>query len=95
MDEKTFPDFSGLGSFLENFQATQKKFLPSGQVMTQLSEAMKAISQAQMTYNQTVMRANSALWAAMWEACGAPAMYKAEVDESAQKTAKPPSTRTP
>lgn len=86
MDEKAFPDFSGLGGLLENWQATQKKFLPSGQVMTQLAEAMRTISQAQMTYAQTVMRANSTLLAAMWETCGASPMCKPETDERADKT---------
>lgn len=69
MSEKTIPDLSGFGGMLENWLATQKKFAPSGQVMAQTAEAVRAISQAQIAYSQAVMRANATLLAALWGAC--------------------------
>lgn len=68
MTEKTAPDLSGFAGMIENWQATQNKFMPSGQIMTQLAETILAISQAQITYQQTVLRANSALLATIWKA---------------------------
>lgn len=95
MNEKTFPDFSGLGGLLESWQETQKKFVPSGQIMTEFAEAFRTISQAQMTYSQTVMRANAALLAAIWEAYGASALRKAETDERPSSTARRTDTQAP
>lgn len=88
MDEKNIPDLSGLGGMLENWLATQKKFAPSGQIMAQVAEAVRTISQAQMAYNQTVMQANSALLAAMWEACSALPTTKLGETESPSKAAR-------
>ena len=68
MSEKITPDLSGLSGMMENWLATQKKFAPSGQIMAQMAEALRTISQAQIEYNQTVMRANAAFLAAVWEA---------------------------
>lgn len=68
MTEKTAPDLSGFAGMIENWQATQSKFMPSGQIMTQLAETILTISQAQVTYQQTVLRANAALLATIWKA---------------------------
>lgn len=71
MSEKTIPDLSGFGGMLENWLATQKKFAPSGHVMAQTAEVVRAISQAQIAYSQAVMHANATLLAALWGACSA------------------------
>lgn len=95
MDEKNIPDLAGFGGMLENWLATQKKFAPSGQIMAQVAEAVRTVSQAQMAYNQTVMRANSALLAAMWEACSASGVNKAAETESPSKAARQTSGEAP
>lgn len=97
MDEKNIPDLSGLGGMLENWLATQRKFAPSGQVMAQVAEAVRTVSQAQMAYNQTVMRANSALLAAMWEACSASATSASTPSDPAplSKAARQPGGQKP
>lgn len=95
MDEKNIPDLAGFGGMLENWLATQKKFAPSGQIMAQVAEAVRTISQAQIAYNQTVMRANSALLAAMWEACSASVVNKASEDERPSKAARQTSGEAP
>lgn len=66
MNEKQVVDLAGFNSFFENWQAAQKRFIPSGKVLSQLAETVHTISQAQITYNQTVMRANAALLAVLW-----------------------------
>lgn len=68
MTENTVPDLSGFAGMIENWQATQSKFMPSGQIMTQLAETILTVSQAQITYQQTVLRANAALLATIWKA---------------------------
>ena len=68
MVEKTAPDLSGFAGMIENWQATQSKFMPSGQIMTQFAETILTLSQAQITYQQTVMRANAALLTTIWKA---------------------------
>ena len=68
MTEKTIPDLSGFAGMIENWQATQSKFMPAGQIMTQFAETILTVSQAQITYQQTVLRANAALLATIWKA---------------------------
>lgn len=87
MNDQNAPDMSGIGGMLENWLATQKKFAPSGQVMEQLAEAVRTISQAQISYSQTVMRANAALLAAIWEASAFQTISKADGRERPSKAA--------
>lgn len=94
MSEKVSPDLSGIGGILENWLATQRKFAPSGQVMAQVAEAVRTISQAQVAYSQTVMRANAALLAAIWEAGLASAGQKGQAEESSDKAARQPGAPT-
>lgn len=68
MAEKNTPDLSGFAGMLQNWQATQRKFMPSGVIMTQMAEAILTVSQAHLAYQQTVMRANAGLLAAIWKA---------------------------
>lgn len=91
MIEKNVTDLSGFGGMLENWLATQRKFAPSGQVVAQVAEAVRTVSQAQMAYNQTVMRANAALLATVWEAFTVSASSKAPSSEEADKAAQRPS----
>lgn len=95
MNEKIFPDFSGLGSLLESCQVNQKKFVPSGQIMTAYADAFRTISQAQMAYGQSVMRANAALMAAVWEAYGGVAGRKSETEERPSTTARQSDVQAP
>lgn len=90
MSDKNTPDLSGIGGMLENWLATQKKFAPSGQIMGQLAEAVRTISQAQIAYSQTVMRANAALLAAMWEAGAPSSMYQTDEREGPSKAVHHP-----
>lgn len=94
MSEKIGSDLSGVGGLLETWMATQKKFAPSGQVMAQVAEAVRTISQAQVVYSQAVMRANSALLAAIWEAGIATTGQKGQIQESPDKAARQPGVPT-
>lgn len=90
MNDKNIPDLSGFGGLLENWLATQKKFAPSGQVMAQFAEAVRTISQAQIAYSQTVMRANAALLAAIWEAGAPPSLSQTDKREGPSKAVHRP-----
>lgn len=90
MNDKNIPDLSGLGGMLENWLATQRKFAPSGQVMGQFAEAVRAISQAQIAYSQTVMGANAALLAAILEAGAPSALRQPDEQEGPSKAVRRP-----
>ncbi len=68
MSEKNAADPMGVFSLSKDWLSAQQKFLPSGRLFTQLAETVRTITQAQITYSQTVMRANAALLAALMEA---------------------------
>lgn len=68
MTEKNNPELLGVAEMLQNWQETQRKFMPSGLIMTHLAEAVLTVSQAHFAYQQTVMRANAGLLAAIWKA---------------------------
>ncbi|HUM07726.1 MAG TPA: hypothetical protein VLT37_02490 [Acidocella sp.] len=61
-----------------NFLSTQQKFLPSGQIFEQLAEYTRNVTQAQIAYNQALMRAQASLFAAMMERPLAAATGKTE-----------------
>lgn len=88
MTENKIPDLSGFAGMLENWMATQKRFAPSGKIMAEVAEAIRTMSQAQMTYSQTVMRANASLLAAIWEAAALPGMTKVDAETSVSKEAR-------
>ncbi len=67
MSEKNQADPAGVFSLSKDWLSAQQKFMPSGRVFAQLAETVRTITQAQITYSQTVMRANAALLAAMME----------------------------
>lgn len=68
MTGKNSPEFLGFAEMLQNWQETQRKFMPSGLIMSQMAEAVLTVSQAHLAYQQTVMRANAGLLAAIWKA---------------------------
>jgi len=45
--------------------SAQQRLLPSAQIYEQLAETIRTITQANITYTQTLMRANAALLAAL------------------------------
>jgi len=45
----------------------QQKFLPSGKAFEQLAEYMRNVTQAQIAYNQALMRAQASLMASLME----------------------------
>ncbi|MGE4482056.1 hypothetical protein [Acidocella sp.] len=96
MTEKTSSDPMGLLSLSQDWIASQQKFMPSGRILNQLAETVRTITQAQITYSQTVMRANAALLAAMMEAPGhSHKKEDAAVTERPSKTAHRPDTSAP
>ena len=93
-EEKRLPDLSGFAGMLENWMATQKRFAPSGRVMAEVAEAVRTISQAQLAYTQTVMRANAALLAAIWETASVPGLHRPDAAGNPDKTAPRPDAKT-
>lgn len=93
MTEEKISDLSGFAGMLENWMATQKRFAPSGRVMAEFAEAVRTISQAQLTYGQTVMRANAALLSAIWETAAVPGLHKPEMAGSPSKAAQQPNAK--
>ncbi len=85
MSEKNVADPLGLFSLSKDWLSAQQKFLPSGRIFTQLSETIQTITQAQITYAQTVMRANAALLAALTQV---PPLSE-ENPESTSRTERP------
>lgn len=67
MSDKNITDPAGLFSLSKDMLAAQQKFLPSGRIFAQLAETARTITQAQIAYSQTVMRAQAALLAALME----------------------------
>ncbi|MDE2238835.1 MAG: hypothetical protein KGJ73_02765 [Rhodospirillales bacterium] len=86
MTQKNAADPAGLFSLSKDWLAAQQNFLPTGRIYTQFAEAMRTITQAQITYGQTVMRANAALLASLMEAPG-----QAEEPDGAAARAERPS----
>lgn len=68
MSENNSADPMGVMSLSKDWLSAQQKFLPSGRIFAQLAETVRTITQAQIAYSQTVMRANAALLASMTEA---------------------------
>jgi hypothetical protein len=67
MTEKTTVDPMGAFSLTRDCLAAQQKFLPSGRIFAELAETVRTVTQAQIVFGQTVMRANAALLAALME----------------------------
>ncbi len=67
MSDKNAADPAGVFTMSKDWLSAQQKFLPSGRIFAQLAETMRTITQAQITYSQTVMRANAALLASLME----------------------------
>lgn len=89
MSEKTQMDPAGLFSLSRDWLAAQQKFMPSGRLFSQLAETIRIITQAQITYAQTVMRAEAALLAAMMEVPGESAGAVSGTSPEPGKAAKP------
>ena len=70
MTDKNIIDPAGMFSLSKDMLSAQQKFIPSGRVFAQLAETARTITQAQITYSQTVMRAQAALLAALMEMPG-------------------------
>lgn len=86
MTEKNMVDAAGFYSLSKDWLAAQQKFMPSGRILAQLAETVRTITQAQITYSQTVMRANAALLASLMETPG-----QAEEPDDTQARAERPS----
>lgn len=66
MSEKS-PDPFELFQISREMLTAQQKFMPSGKIFEQFAEYMRNVSQAQITYNQALMRAQASLLAGIME----------------------------
>lgn len=66
MSEKSSDPFEFFQISREMLTAEQK-FLPSGKIFEQLTEYMRNVTQAQIAYNQALMRAQASLLASIME----------------------------
>jgi hypothetical protein len=64
------PDPFGTVKMSQDLLAAQQKFLPSGKLFTQMSEAIRIVSAAQMEYGQALMRAHSVLFGTFLQPAG-------------------------
>jgi hypothetical protein len=82
MNEKSSDPFE-LFQISREMLTAQQKFLPSGKIFEQLAEYMRNVTQAQITYNQALMRAQASLLAGIMERPLAAVSGKAEERPSA------------
>jgi hypothetical protein len=66
MSEKS-PDPFELFQISKDLLSSQQRFLPSGKIFEQYAEYLRNITQAQVTYNQALMRAQASLLASIME----------------------------
>ncbi len=88
MNDKNIADPAGVFALSKDWLSAQQKFMPSGRIFAQLAETMRTITQAQITYSQTVMRANASLLAALME-MPAPAEENEENTETTARAERP------
>lgn len=67
MAEKPSTDPFEVFQISKDWLSAQQKFLPSGRIFEQIAETIRNVTQAQIAYNQALMRANAALLAALME----------------------------
>lgn len=97
MSDVNLHDPAGFLALSKDWLSAQKKFAPSGRILAQLAETVRTITQAQLNYSQTVMRANAALIAAALElpATSAESEESEELSERPSKTARRPNVSAP
>jgi hypothetical protein len=67
MSERRTNDPFEIFQISRDLLSTQQKFLPSSKIFEQFAETIRNVTQAQIAYNQALMRANAALMAALLE----------------------------
>ncbi len=66
MNEKSSDPFE-LFQISRDMLTNQQKFLPSGKIFEQFAEYVRNVTQAQIAYNQALMRAQASLLAGVME----------------------------
>jgi hypothetical protein len=85
--QKNETDPAGLFSLSKDWLAAQQNFMPSGRIVAQFAETLRTITQAEITFGQTVMRANAAFLASLMEA-PAPADERLETTDRSEKPSR-------
>lgn len=92
MSGKTPADPLELLQISREFLAGQQKFLPTPHLYAQVAEAMRAVTQANITYVQSLMRVQALLLAALVER---PGNGRGKAEEKPSAAAHRPDSSTP